>query len=643
MTAASAITLAMLSCLAGAGVSLLAARSKTLAGWLACLATGLASGLALYSASLALTSGAGEPATLLTLPRYGSALRIAVDGLSAVFIGLIAVISLLAALYSIPYLSHYPDYGAARYYPAFLLFVGGMYGIVTVTDLMLFFCLFWQIMTLASYALVRYEYRRPENVWAANKYLLMMEGACALIMLGAGALATGDVSGPHGLLLRYDFDAISHGLPLLLGQGGPILPSGFLLLLLGFGIKAGMWPFGQLWLPDAHPAAPSPVSALLSGVMIKTGIYGLMRSFLWLVPAEGLEQFPSQTWGLLLALLGTITLFVGTMQALRQEQTKRVLAYSSIGQVGYILLGIGACLTLLGSSSAGGLALATIAFYAALFHTLNHGTFKSLLFLDAGSVLYATHTQDLNRLGGLMRRMPVTALTTLIGSLAIAGVPLCNGFASKWSLYVATILGSAEFRVLAVCAVVAILTSAITLALFMKFFGVIFLSRTSALVAAEPDSLEVGWLMRLPQMVLAALCLLVGLAPALAFGLIHRALLHSPQGLGAVLAKLPGASLVGLTGLDALGGGAVFIPLVLLAVFAGVWVLVHYLSGLGATERRVAEPWLCGYMREADQNRYVAHNLYREVTRHFRWLGAAPATRAIHADGAAPVQPSRKE
>jgi hydrogenase-4 component B len=320
------------------------------------------------------------------------------------------------------------------------------------------------------------------------------------------------------------------------------------------------------------------------------------------------------------------------------------LAYSTIGQVGYILLGIGACLTLLGPSSGGGLALATIAFYAALFHTLNHGTFKSLLFLDAGSVLYATHTQDLNRLGGLMRRMPVTALTTLIGSLAIAGVPLFNGFASKWSLYVATILGSAEARVLALCAVVAILTSAITLALFMKFFGVIFLSRTSALVAAEPDPMEVGWPMRLPQIVLAALCFLVGLVPSLAFWLIHTALLHSQQGLGTILAKLSGASLAGVTGLNALSGGAVFIPLALLGVFAGLFVLAYRLSRLGAAERRAAEPWLCGYMRESEQNRYVAHNLYREVTRHFRWLGAAPAAHAIRRERAASsAQPSRKE
>ncbi len=150
--------------------------------------------------------------------------------------------------------------------------------------------------------------------------------------------------------------------------------------------------------------------------------------------------------------------------------------------------------------------------------------------------------------------------------------------------------------------------------------------------------------MRLPQIVLAAVCLLVGLAPALAFDLIHRALLQSQQGLGSLLAKQPGATLAGVTGLNALSGAAVFLPLVLLALFVGLFVLAYRLSRLGAAERRTAEPWLCGYAREAEPHRYVAHNLYREVTRHFRWLGAAPATPAIPRDGAASsAQSSRKE
>ena len=459
------------------------------------------------------------------------------DGLSSIFILLIATIAVTSAFYSIRYMKHYPDYGVARYYPNFLLFIAGMYGIVTTTDLMVFFCFFWQLMTLPSYVLIRYEFRKRANVQAANKYLLMMEIACALVMLAAYLLAgPGPVNVAGETLMKYDFDALRETVGGLLPAQGGTVALALVLFLVGFGIKAGMWPFGQMWLPDAHPAAPSPVSSLLSGVMIKTGVYGLMRSFLWLIPAASIADYPARTWGMILSVLGTVTLFIGTMQALKQEQSKRLLAFHSIGQVGYIILGLGACVALLpaGLTNAGVMALAVIGLYGALFHTLNHGVFKSLLFLDAGSMLYATGTQDLNRMGGLMKFMPITAVTTLIASFSIAGVPLFNGFASKWSIYVATILGSREAGYLAICGIFGIVTSALTLASFIKFFGAGFLSRTSALVAerAAGRKLEVSWTMQLPQVALAGLCLLLGLFPSDAYWLISQALTRSSEGLG---------------------------------------------------------------------------------------------------------------
>jgi hydrogenase-4 component B len=623
MTAIDAIIYALYTSLAGALLALLTSRSKAIAGWLTFLATGISGAFALFAAFSVIRDGAPPAFTALALPEYGTALRFHVDGLSAVFLGLIALVSVLAAFYSISYMKHYQEYGAGRYYPHFLLFVAGMYGIVTVTDLMLFFFLFWQLMTLPSYFLVRYEYRKRENVRAANRYLVMMQASCLLIMAGAFLLGKGLVS-PN----RYDFDFLSEHMPALMGSEAGLVGLAFLLFLVGFGIKAGMWPFGQMWLPDAHPAAPSPVSALLSGVMIKTGVYGLMRTFVWLVPENAAPLYTAAHWGMLLAALGTVTLFIGTMQALKQEQSKRLLAFHSIGQVGYILLGLGACVALLGAGrgEAAVVALAAIGFYGALFHTINHGIFKSLLFLNAGAMLYRTGTQDLNRLGGLMKFMPFTALTTLVASFSIAGVPFFNGFASKWSIYVSTILGAEHAWYLAVFAVIAILTSALTLASFIKFFGVSFLGRRSKLVAEKAgltSRMEVDWIMKAPQFVLAALCLFLGLLPMAAYQLIQRSLSASQHGLAGELAN---ASVFqpGVLSVSVIGGEALLAPAVMAAGLGLLFLLVHMIAKSGGAERRTAVPWLCGYALESEANRYTAHGLYGEFKRYFGWVGGKP-------------------
>ena len=637
-----------ISCAGGLLVGLFS-RNKILAGWINFLITVASGTLILYGAVTTLLRGPAAAATIYTLPLYGSALRISVDGLSAVFLGLISTIAILSSFYSIRYMTHYQEYGVGRFYPYFQFFIAGMYGIVATTDLMVFFCFFWQLMTLPSYALIRYEFKQRDNVRAANKYLLMMEISCALVMVGAYLLAgTAPVTVAGETLMRFDFDAIREHVGTLAALPAGTGSMALLLLLIGFGIKAGMWPFGQMWLPDAHPAAPSPVSSLLSGVMIKTGVYGLMRSFLWLMPSHGSDWYSPSTWGAALAVLGTLTLFFGTMQALKQEQSKRLLAFHSIGQIGYILLGLGACLALLspGKNSAGLTVLAVVGFYGALFHTMNHGLFKSLLFLNAGSMLYATGTQDLNRLGGLMKYMPLTALTALVASFSIAGVPLFNGFASKWSIYVATILGSnyegsRQAGYLALCGIFGIVTSALTLASFMKFFGVSFLSRASSLVeekATKKRSLEVAPTMQIPQLLLAIFCILFGLVPGLAYHLIHLSLAASSQGLAARLLNAAPAQTDLLIALPAGVGLAILAPLTIGVILLVMFLISQFISRLGAAERRTAEVWLCGYVRDADAYRYSAHNLYTEVKRYFRWVGGMPR----HAHGITPETKTKK-
>ncbi len=315
------------------------------------------------------------------------------------------------------------------------------------------------------------------------------------------------------------------------------------------------------------------------------------------------------------------------MQALKQEQTKRLLAFHSIGQIGYILLGTGVCLALLPAT--GKVAtLAAIGFFGAMFHVLNHGLFKALLFLNAGSMLYATRTQNLNKMGGMMKFMPVTAVTAMVASFSISGVPLFNGFVSKWMIYVAAVQGSREAKYLALCAVIAILTSALTLASFIKFFGVSFLSRTSALVAAQAASrgrLEVNWMMQAPQVVLALCCILLGVFPAIAFNFMQHALGASRHGLGTALSDAGPMTGGLLTGIHTTTSAALFVPLALATVLGLTFAVAFAMSKVGDAKRRAAAPWLCGYAIEADSNRYVAHNFYGEIKRYFRWVGGAPA------------------
>ena len=653
MTPEKAVFVSILVCIAGAALTWLTARMRTLTGWLAFLTAATTAAMIFFAVAAVLAGGVSPGSQAFELPAIGLTLRLHVDGLSGLFLLLAALIAVPASFYSIAYMAHYRDYGVARFYPYFLLFLAAMYGLLSTSDMMWFFLIFWQMMTLPGYALIRFEHKNPGNIRAANKYLWMMQIACAATLIGAHILAGAGASANASSAVKYDFDTVSANLPALLRAQPVLAAAAFALFLAGFGIKMGMWPFGQVWLPDAHPAAPSPVSAMLSGVMIKTGVYGLMRYFLWLVPAQAQADFPLAQWGLVVAALGTISLFTGTMQALKREQTKRLLAFHSIGQVGYILLGFGTCMVLLPAAGPAAAALAALAMVGALFHTLNHGVFKALLFLNAGSMLHATGTQNLNKLGGLLKYMPLTAATALVASLSISGVPLFNGFASKWILCVAAVQGSHWAGYLAVCAAIAILTSALTLASFVKFFGASFLSRSSALVkekAAGGRSLEAGPIMQIPQLFLALLCVLLGILPGIACGLIHNVLVASPHGFGPALAGAAPApehlwgGIYGLQGVevgfhsrppapagvgDIYAGAAssVFVPLALVAVLGLAFLAARFISRLGGAPRRAAAPWLCGYAREAECNRYVAHGFYGEIKRYFRWLGGAPAPR----------------
>jgi len=617
MTPERLVLAAIVLTVAGSFLSLALTRSKTIAGWFSFLVVFSSAALVMTAAVEVLLHGpSGKPEILLSAPTLGFALHVRVDGLTAVFLILAVVISVPAAMHSIEYMHRYAGYGIGHYYPHLLFFVAAMYGLVSTTDMMWFLFIFWQMMTIPGYLLIRFEYRRPENVRAANRFLLMMQLGCAATMVGAEILAAAGGRPPAGDGLKYSFETVSANVPLILSSRPGLAALAFALFFVGFGVKTGMWPFGAIWLPQAHPAAPTPVSAVFSGVMIKTGIYGMIRYFLCLVPADSLPDFPFAVWGMIAAVVGSITMVTGTSTALRQEMTKRLLAFHSIGQVGYILLALGTCLIVLDGQRPEGPPIAALALAAVLLHSFNHGLFKALLFLNAGAMLHATDTQDLNAMGGLFRFMPVTALTALTASLAISGFPLLNGFVSKWMVYVSAVQASPMAPYLAVGAALALFTSALTLASFIKFFGTAFLGCRSATVeknARERGRIEVGWLMQIPQVVLAAACLVTGLVPVSLAWMAQQALNGTTDGVARIMAGLGPMTEGTGGGIRLASGEAGFAPVVLLIMLGIGGALAWAFSRLGGAARRQDEPWLCGYATQSEVMRYPAHSFYAEM------------------------------
>lgn len=613
----SLLIISLLNCLLGAFLILVVGKNKKVSGWFAFYITCISSILALLASWKSLTAGIVMPETFLRVGKI-FALTLHVDGLSAFFIILIASIAIPIVLYSIDYMSMYDEKKAKHYYSWLLIFIGALYGLVSTTDMMWFFFIFWQLMTIPGYMLIKFESDKPENRFAALKFMIMMQIACAITMIGAEILAGTASMVPCSSLyvpeLKYDFASVTHRLPYLLDQYPVLTAFAFILFLCGFGIKLGMWPFGNIWLPDAHPAAPSPVSGMLSGVMIKTGVYGIIRYFLWLVPLEYRSDYPTLYWGSVIALLGTITLLTGTIGALKQHYTKRLLAYHSIGQVGYILFGIGVALMLLAPNNHRFDAIAVVAFAGALLHTLHHATFKSLLFLNAGAVLWRFRTQDINRLGGLLRWMPWTGSAAAIASLSISGVPGLNGFVSKWALYVAGIEGVEIVKWLPICTIIGIFTGALTLASFLKFYGAVFLNRTPDKIIEEAQKArtEVPFKMIIAQWALAIMCIGAGVLPAVTFGLIELSMKATHIGIGAVFGSISPTSPAVLAGVRVVGNGVIIGILVVIGLLIGM-VVAYCISKLGGSKKRAVEPWLGGYVTYNDSYRFKAASFYREL------------------------------
>lgn len=384
-----------------------------------------------------------------------------VDMLSAFFVFIISLITLFCSVYGIGYVKHYYtkyNIGALGFF--YHAFVAGMLLVVTASN-GLFFLIAWELMSITSYFLVVYDRHDDNNVKAGFLYLVMTSVGTAFIILAFLLM--------YRFTDSFDFGAIKTSAFLIPSLTKNVI---FVLALIGFGTKAGVVPF-HIWLPAAHPAAPSHVSALMSGVMIKTGIFMMIRLFL-----DILQPVPAW-WGLTILIVGAISSLLGVLYALTEHDIKKLLAYHSIENIGIILLGLGSALTF---SSLDMTSLALLGLVAALFHTLNHATFKSLLFLSAGSVINQTHTRNMEEYGGLIKYMPLTAFFFLVGSMAISALPPFNGFFSEWLTFQSLFQGIMAQGLFArwifmVAAGALAYTGGLALACFVKAFGATFLAR----------------------------------------------------------------------------------------------------------------------------------------------------------------------
>jgi hydrogenase-4 component B len=382
------------------------------------------------------------------------------DPLSIFFLFVIFLVSIPSAIFAIGYLKG--DYSTKKIvlnWILFITFIVSMLLVVTVRDAFLFLIV-WEIMSLVSYFLVIFDTENDKSIRAGNIYIIMTH------------IGTAFITAAFLIIFKYahsfDFTTMQQACQTIPSATRNII---FLCLLVGFGTKAGIVPL-HIWLPYAHPQAPSHISSIMSGVMIKTAIYGLIRFVIYIL---GVNTF---WWGNLILILASISCLVGVMYALMEHDLKKLLAYHSVENIGIILLGVGASMVFLTLNMP---LLAVLAMTAGLYHLINHAIFKSLLFLCSGSVYKATGLRDMEKLGGLIKTMPWTAATFLIGAMAISALPPLNGFISEWltlqALFSGTLYGATGVKILmSLYAAVLALTGGLAAACFVKAFGITFLA-----------------------------------------------------------------------------------------------------------------------------------------------------------------------
>lgn len=559
------------SCI-GALASVLLIKSDNAAKTAGCLIGAVAAVLSFAAGIQAVLGDVTVIDTVLFFPF--ARFQLLLNRLSGVFVALISVLAFAGSIYGLNYFDEYPGKKARAGF-FFNTFVASMMLVITA-DNVFWFLVAFELMSLTSYYLVVIE-ENQQSIHGGWLYFVIAHVGFVLIM--ASFLILANHAG--GSFAFADIRSTVFD---------PTVASVcFVLAFFGFGAKAGIIPLHS-WLPKAHPEAPSNVSALMSGGMIKIGIFGILKVGLDLLGASGVQIW----WGMLVLVIGAISSVLGVAFALQEHDIKRLLAYHSVENIGIILLGVGASIC---AQALGYTGIAVLALMAALYHTFNHAMFKGELFLGAGALLYATGTRNMEKMGGLFRRMPATAICFLIGALAISAIPPFNGFVSEWftyqSLFNVSTLADKPVMIVAVFAAVALaITGALAVTCFVKAYGVSFASAPRSEAAANAK--EVPAPMVFAQGLLAAICVVLGIgSPVVAPVLVDvAASVLNPAG-GVFAAE-------GMELMNQYSGAATSTPAIAIALVVLVAIACAFRRAKQVGPAQKSQPWACGYAPNAE-------------------------------------------
>ena len=554
----------------GALIAVLTSKSEMMSKYLGCIAGCIAACFAI-GAGLA---GIFEQASTVSFatPFAFANFTILLNPLAGLLLVVINFLALLAWIYGFSYFDEYKGKGMGSIGFFMNLFAVSMNMVLTV-DNAFWFLVFFELMSLTSYFLVIVE-QKKQSIRGGFLYLIMAHIGFLMIMISFLIMGGITESLDFVNFRNYTFDPTIASLV-------------FMLAFFGFGCKAGMFPFHS-WLPQAHPAAPSNVSALMSGGMIKIGVFGFVKVGLDLLQSSEVQLW----WGITILVIGALSSVLGVAYALAEHDIKKLLAYHSVENIGIILLGVG--IGFMGVSMNQPV-LAALGLMAGFYHLVNHAMFKGLLFLGAGSVLFSTGTRNMQILGGLGRVMPITGACFLLGSLAISAIPPLNGFVSEWftyqSLITTAMAGDAVIKVFAAFGAVALaITGALAVTCFVKCYGVTFLGRPRSECAENAKEVPVP--MTLAMVILAIVCVCLGVgAPVVA---------PTIQSIAAsTLDQMAATSAYGANVLNPLLGTAISTPLLAILLISFVLLVVAFKMAFSKSiVSHDREPWACGYKVE---------------------------------------------